>query len=161
MNANRVKYHQTEEYCPFLQEPLISDFGPLAERPATDQALNGQYIVPPQVDQYTRDFIHVCAQPRTVRDSPCKMERSAKVFQDSWKKMNERTSSRQVHFGHFKAGCTDDLITLVHYVMAEIPLRTGYSPSRWKEATDVMILKKSRTIQRQQITNNSVVRGRF
>jgi hypothetical protein len=27
--------------------------------------------------------------------------------------------------------------------MAEIPLHTGYSPERWKNATNVMILKKA------------------
>ena len=31
---------------------------------------------------------------------------------------------------------------MANYVMAEFPLRTGYSPKRLKHATDIMILKK-------------------
>jgi len=34
-------------------------------------------------------------------------------------------------------------ISLVHYLLAEIPYRTGYAPKRWKSATDVMNLKKA------------------
>lgn len=57
--------------------------------------------------------------------------------------MDECTTSLDLHFGHYKAGCRDNLISLVHYTMSEIPLRSGYSPSRWEQATDVMILKKA------------------
>ena len=57
--------------------------------------------------------------------------------------MKERTSSRGPHFGHYIAATKNDLITIVHWALAEIPFRTGYTPNRWKEATDVMILKKA------------------
>ena len=48
-----------------------------------------------------------------------------------------------IHFGHFIASTQHDYNLLVHYIMAEIPFRTGFSPTRWKQATNVMILKKA------------------
>ena len=56
--------------------------------------------------------------------------------------MNERTGTRDIHFGHFKAAMKSDLNLLLHYVLAEIPMRSGYTPIRWKQASDLMILKK-------------------
>ena len=69
------------------------------------------------------------------------MTRSPQPFAQSWKKMKEKTSSGELHFGHFRSGGTHNLINMVNYVMAEFPFRTGYSPKRWKNATDVMIKK--------------------
>ena len=57
--------------------------------------------------------------------------------------MKERTASRALHFGHFKACCKNELATMVNYILAEVPFRSSYSPLRWRNATDVMILKKS------------------
>ena len=56
--------------------------------------------------------------------------------------MDERTASRELHFGHFKAATKSRPNTLLHYTMAEIPFRSGYSPTRWRKATNLMILKK-------------------
>ena len=57
--------------------------------------------------------------------------------------MKEKTGTHDLHFGHFIASCQHQHNLLVHYIMAEIPFRTGFSPSRWHEATNVMILKKA------------------
>ena len=32
---------------------------------------------------------------------------------------------------------------MTHYYLAEIPFRSGYSPYRWRNATNVMILKEA------------------
>ena len=56
--------------------------------------------------------------------------------------MDERISSRTLHFGHFKAACKKEKVISLHYQLAEIPFQSGYSPKRWKNATNVMILKK-------------------
>ena len=57
--------------------------------------------------------------------------------------MREKTASHDLHFGHFKAATTHDHNLYLHYIMAEIPFRTGFVPDRWKVATNVMILKKA------------------
>ena len=75
-------------------------------------------------------------------DRPTVMPRSTAEFKQSWMKMKEKTSSRTLHFGHFKAACKNQSNLMAHYVLAEIPLRTGYSLQCWREATNVMILKE-------------------
>ena len=56
--------------------------------------------------------------------------------------MKERTSRRDVHFGHFKVVVEHNKIMELHYKLAEIPFKSGYLPKRWQLATNVMILKK-------------------
>jgi hypothetical protein len=126
IDKNKQKYHQTEGYCPFLQEPLLSDFGLYREGPATDQVLKGTYSCPDTVDDYTKDYIKLCksSTPQT------NLKRTAEDFRSGWKKTDEITSSRHLHFRHFKAACKNEVNTLVHYTMAEIPFCTGYAPQR-------------------------------
>ena len=142
INENRKKYHQTEDTCPFLQEPLRSQLGDCADGPDITKVIDGSFSPDPhRVDEYTRDFIKACKyennKPKLL------LKRSLEEYIAGWKKMDERTASRQLHFGHFKAACVHKENMFVHYALAEIPFRTGYSPSRWKEATNLMILKKA------------------
>ncbi len=141
ISENRQKYHQTESTCPFLHPPLSTDLGQCGEGPKVQEVIDGTYQVPPEVDTYTRDYIHQCKQSATCPSTS--MPRTPSDFKDSWKKMDERTSSRHLHFGHFKAACQRDINIMTHYIMAEIPFRTGYSPDRWRTTTNVMILKKA------------------
>ena len=71
------------------------------------------------------------------------MKRSPEVYKQSWEKMNEKITSRRLHFGHFKAATQNNLNLMTHYYLAEIPFRTGYSPLCWRHATNVMILKEA------------------
>jgi len=48
-----------------------------------------------------------------------------------------------MHFGVFKAGAQNEYIALFDATMTEIPMLTGYSPERWRQVTDAMLLKKS------------------
>ena len=71
------------------------------------------------------------------------MNRTPQDYKTSWKRMKEDTGSHDIHFGHFIASCQHEYNLLVHYIMAEVPFRTGFAPQRWKQATNVMILKKA------------------
>ena len=137
---NREKFHQCEQTCPFLLEPLVTDFGYHGEGDKMKCFREGNYAPPETLDPITKEYINVCqsTQPTTALSS----NRTALDYKNSWNKMKEKTSSRSLHFGHFKASCKHDLITTVNYILAEIPFQTGYSPVRWQNATDVMILKK-------------------
>jgi hypothetical protein len=140
MGAENVrKYHQTEDTCPFFSHPLRSDFGDLATGPAVASVLDGSYEPDPSTDQYTKDFLSVC---KLTDHAPATLSRQAIDFKRSWGKMKEKTSSRDLHFGHFQTGVQHDDILHLHYNLAEIPYRTGYSPKRWQQATQLMILKK-------------------
>ena len=141
IDSNRHKYHQTEDTCPFMNEPLLSDFGHLGMGPKTSQALNGKYTPYSLLSPQTKDFIELCKFPEEeFIINP--LDRSLAYFTKSWRKMKEKTSSRDLHFGHYKAVVDDDELMHLHHMLAEIPFRTGYSPLRWRQATNVMIMKK-------------------
>ena len=84
-------------------------------------------------------FLESCQSSLTHTDT----RRSTMEFKTSWEKMKKKTWTYDLHFGHFQAACNHEHNLLVHYILAEIPFRTGFSPSRWKVATNVMILKKA------------------
>ena len=141
INENRHKYHQTESSCPFMTEPLKSHFGKLGKGPHTEDVLQGTYIPPDTISDQTKRYIELCRLPQdNLIINP--LTRNLDYYCKSWRKMKERTSSRDLHFGHYRAAVERNSIMDLHYKLAEIPFRTGYSPRRWKEATNVMILKK-------------------
>jgi hypothetical protein len=137
--ANKRKYHQTERSCPFLQPPLKNILGLVADGPKVTAVLDGTFVPPPGIDQATSEFLTACKQSHHVNSLP----RSIHQFKQAWKARTEKTASGKLHFGHYKAGLQEELISLAHFIFAEIPFRSGYSPLRWQQATQVMILKKA------------------
>ena len=141
IDSNRDKYHQTEGTCPFMSDTLKEDFGEMGEGQKTEAVLKGEYLPSQYLTPQTRDYILLCKFPEEeFIVNP--LNRSLSYFTKSWRKMKEKTSSRDIHFGHYKAATDDPVLMEIHYLSAEIPFRTGYSPLRWKSATNVMILKK-------------------
>ena len=145
IEENIKKFHQTEPTCPFIQQPLQSHFGFYGEGKATKQVFEGTYSPPAGLDKYTKEFLSVCKKDETTQKQGEKsLQRTLETFSRGWEKMKEKTSSNgTLHFGHYKAATTHPSLIYMHYQMAEIPFRTGYSPKRWRNATNVMILKKS------------------
>ena len=129
IQENRHKYHQTEDTCPFMKNPLKADFGPLGKGPKTEEALKGLYNNTNSQSVQTEKFIELCRIPQAeLVVNP--LTRSLDYFCNSWKKMREQTTSRDTHFGHYKAALENNKIMNMHYQLAEIPFRSGYSPKR-------------------------------
>ena len=144
MTENESKYRQASQ-TPFMQPPLLTDFGYLGIGPNADAVMQGNYQIPPGVDVYTRKFIdHLRMEPEILQTSPIETFYTTEEWKTGWKKAKERTTSGSnfLHFGHFKAGCTNDVIANFEATMANIPLLSGYSPPRWRKAVDCMLLKK-------------------
>ena len=139
-DENREKYHQTEATCPFQQYPMRVHFGGYGEGIATRQALQGTYRAPYNVSNETKQFIQHC-EFIPIQIPPTTLKHSLQYYKQSWAKMKEKTGCSGRHFGHYKAGMRNDFTSYLHYVMAEIPFWTGYSPTRWRQATNLMILK--------------------
>ena len=137
---NKKKFHQCEATRPFLAEPLRSQFGKFGKTETTEAVINGTYVPDKNSPPSLKTFFKVChkSSPDTA------MSRSPTEFKNSWKAMKEKTASHDLHFGHFKAACKHDDNLFVHYILAEIPMQTGFSPKRWQVATNVMILKKAK-----------------
>ena len=136
---NEQKFHQTEGWSPLLEGKLLQDIGLVGDGPRVEDILNGKYQTPegsPPAVQRWIDTLKV-KEPSHRKWIRTTME----DYQHGWKKVKEKTSSGFLHFGHFKAGTQTKYIGWVHYVMSILPMKYGFSPQRWCQGTDVMILK--------------------
>jgi hypothetical protein len=130
MMENETKYRQAS-FTPFMQAPLLQDFGYLGIGDHANSVMCGSYTVPPNVDQYTAKFIsQLQMDPAITSSSPINTYFSTEEWKSGWKKAKERTATGSdfLHFGHFKAGCMSNIIANFEATMANIPLLSGYSP---------------------------------
>ena len=139
VRENEEKFHQTEGWSPLLEGRLFEDLGLMGDGPKVQEVLNGTYIPPPDTSEATSTWL----QSLKIKDPKQRkwLSTSYSNFQQGWKKVKERTSSGELHFGHFKSAIQSSQLGWVHYTMAMIPMHLGFSPSRWKQGTDVMLLK--------------------
>ena len=143
---NDKKYHQTESGgCQFLDEEYKELFGDYGEGPATQEVLNGTFVLPASATDSTADFIRACTYLDGVQKEMDKTEVVAR-FQDTrylWKIRKEKTSTYNHHLGHYKAVMRDDYLSWFFFQRSEIPMLSGYSPLRHRTCADLMILKKA------------------
>jgi hypothetical protein len=139
------RYSQAQD-TPFLTSPLLEDFGFLGKQTTIEAVLNGTYVCPPEVDNYTHKIIHELRRPLLI-DHEASINGVATTAEhiQGWKKM--RSSTAASTFGPSFSdliAATDDLrIAEVDASIVSIPARTGYCPRRWSDAVDVMIPKKA------------------
>ena len=136
-----IKRGKQTEHTPFMQQPLLKEFGFLADNDNADRVLNGNYEPPPHIDHYVVKLLPHLATPKNVRaDGYIDMELRPQEYNSMWKNKNEYTGSAPsgIHYGHFKAMCWNNQTARFHTNMANVPLLTGYSPLRWRMADDHM-----------------------
>jgi hypothetical protein len=98
------------------------------------------------LDQYIMDVIQQWEMPETIREQvPSSMPISLETYQRYWKKANENISCfpSPMSFSTIKAGSRDEYVSFIDCTLTNIPLLEGFSPSRWRNCMDVMIMKKS------------------
>ena len=139
MAENEDKFHQTEGWTPLLTGPLARDIGILGDGPRVKDILAGTYKAP----EGSSDAVQRWLDTLVVKDTQDRRWVKATLtdYQEGWKKVKEKTSSGELHFGHFKAGTKLTNIGKVHYKLSMLPMTYGFSPQRWLQGTDVMILK--------------------
>lgn len=139
IRENERKFHQTEGWSPLLEGDLFRDLGKYGEGPKVESVLDGSYEPPPGTSEATKLWLKSLASPNgNYREW---YNTSYMDFQKGWKKVKERTTSGELHFGHFKSSVDSTKIGEVHYKLSMLPMHLGFSPARWKQGTDVMILK--------------------
>ena len=139
IRENERKFHQTEGWSPLLEGKIAQDLGRFGEGPQVEKVLTGTYTPPPGTSRATILWLQSLAIPDLLHREW--YETSYKDFQKGWKKVKERTTSGDLHFGHFKASVDSTKIGELHYKLSMLPMQIGFSPERWKKGTDVMILK--------------------
>ena len=136
---NESKFHQTERRCPLLHGQLYRDLGLIGDGPRVKDVLAGTYEPPPGTSEVVRSWLE-----RMKIEDPDRIEHimtSLDDFKKGWNMVAEQTASGTLHMGHFKAGANHPDIGRVHYLLAMIPMTSGYSPKRWQHGIDVMLLK--------------------
>lgn len=143
ITENKSKFMDT----PFMQQPLLGNFGYLGISSHAEVVMKGSYDIPDGVDSHTKKFTQQLAmEPAIQQDSPIQTYFTTEDWKQGWRKAKERMSSASylfLHFGHFKAGCMNNIITNFEATMANIPILSGYIPRWWYEAVDCMLLKKT------------------
>ena len=140
MDENEKKYHQTEKSCPLLQGQRLEDIGLLGDGPEVENILNGTYQQPPDISPATKLWLDNLFIPN--RDTLEAVLTTLAEYKRGWGYVKESTSSGILHFGHYKACATHDMLAWATFVMAGLPRSIGFIPERWRRCTDVMLLKK-------------------
>ena len=128
-----------------MQPPLSTVLGFLGIGEVANQILLGTYQPPANIDPYARQLIPHLAMPPSIAQLPpiaTFITTSKWIF--GWQRAKKRTSSGPslLHFGQFKAGCLSLPVADFEATMASIPLSTGYSPTRWHQGINIMLLKR-------------------
>ena len=155
---NLKRFWGSYDRCPFLQEPLLSEFGTLGINANANAVLQGTYSIPDGVPTWMTVYFNALRKPLEVKRRGFISDRvKTSDHRAYWKRAVESKSSepRGLHNGHFKAGSTSELISQVDAALRHIPYCTGYAPANWCNITDLAIEKqpgnfsveKMRTIQ--------------
>ena len=108
MNKGKQRYSQSHD-TPFCQEPLASLIGTNKFNQQTiDQILQGNFNIPEQLDQNTKDFIHQLTFPENYSDQ-IKSFISTVQYIACWEKMKETTQASEcgLSFGELITGIKD------------------------------------------------------
>jgi hypothetical protein len=141
LKENQVRFNQAA-LSPFLQEPLNGVVGKYGETQASKRILCANNDMINENRPMVREVLDAMASPPGM--SKLALDLSVESFVNGWLKAKEHTASGKsgLHFGHFIAACKHHELKLVECQMANFPLRTGYSPQRWQQGVEVMLLKQ-------------------
>ena len=142
--SNIARQTQTED-TPFMQPPLLDHFGYLADTPYAEEVLNGTYIPPTDTDIYARELLQAMKRPPEIEQAgEISLEITLQDHILGWKRQKEQVASEPngLSFAHYKCAVHDTALASIDTLLRNTPLQIGFVPERWKQITDVEILKK-------------------
>jgi hypothetical protein len=144
IKSNKQKF-QHSFHTPFYNFPYNKLFGFLGLTKASQQVLDGTFTPPTKATTHMKEFLKHLAMPQAIKDNPTEREISVESFTRYWRRAKENTSCypRELSFATMKASSFNTYLALMDCIMTRIPLKTGYSSTRWQRCVDVMIPKKS------------------
>ena len=144
-----TKYHLAHS-SPFLQEPLLREFGQMTINDNAAKVVKGEYVCPPGVKNHTKIFIKHLAMDPAIRDLPVnKVQISTSECNEFWRNMKERVSSSRStrHIGTYKAAALHNTNAKIQATMLSIPYETGVPLERTTNNINVSLLKKGKGIR--------------
>ncbi len=147
IGASFSRHFQGANGTPFLSAPLLHCVGMDSSSSAARAILEGSFVCPTEVDEYTRQFISTLSQPPNV-PPPEPPSISASDFQTYWHCARECTSSSYsgLHFGHYKATADCPTLSEIHAIFIQLCFTHSFSPQRWQSGLQVVLEKKAGVI---------------
>jgi hypothetical protein len=143
LEENIRRFNQADG-SPFLTDPLVRLVGKYGEDHNVQSILENRVQLPAMdTDRYTPLLVQEMRAPDNYRSK--EVDLSLDNFVSGWCKAKEHTASGKsgLHFGHFIAACTHAELSKIEQQMANFPLKSGYSPRRWQQGIEVMLLKQA------------------
>ena len=140
--VHHKRFYLAEE-APICQGELRGEFGYSGVSPAAKAVLEDKYVCPEGTDEATRDIFKEVARIRLqVPKNSAEYRITKEKWQAKWKKTKEETSSSQsgLHFGHYIAGASSDVISQYHAMKVSLAIG-GLGLSRWSNGLSVMLEK--------------------
>lgn len=142
-NIHGKRFHLAEQ-APICQGRLRGDFGYMANTPAGEAVLNGEYEGIALADQGTRRLMEEIARiremvPKDSVDTNISQER----WIQRWAKTKESTSSSEsgIHFGHYIAGTSSKIISRHDALKVTLCNKWGIALDRWTRGLSCMLEK--------------------
>ncbi len=141
---NKRKFQQSFN-TPFYKHPYNKLFGYKGLTLSCQKVLDGTFTLPVNASTHIKDFLTHVSMPDVIKNNPTNMEMTLPSFISFWRKTKENISCypSEFSFATFKASSHDPPLAYMDCIMTQIPLQSGYSPTRWQQCVDVMIQKKS------------------
>ena len=133
------------ESAPICKGTLRGDFGYMADTDASNRVLEGNYTFPDGTHEGTIKLLNECMRIRKlIPKNYISGSYSPESFQNSWRKVNERTSSSPStrHFGHYMAASKSYILSHLHALMLSTAYKWGFSLERWTNGISCMLEKK-------------------
>jgi hypothetical protein len=121
---------------------LLSDIGFTGDGEAVLAILAGTYEFPPDTDPGTRLLLTEAAVLFSTLGEDCIEDWVHRQdFQKWWSTTREATESSKsrLHFGHNKAGASDDIISQLHATSLNTIREIGVAPDMWRQSITVLL----------------------
>jgi hypothetical protein len=123
---------------------LLEDVGFTGDGEAVKAILQGTYDFPPETDVHTKLlFTEAAVLFCSLGDDGIVDWIQNSDFQQFWLHAREKTESSKslLHFGHYMAGATDDVITDMHVTSLNTTRECETAPTRWSSSITVLLEK--------------------
>jgi hypothetical protein len=123
---------------------LLADIGLTGDGEAVSALLAGTYEFPPGTDPWTRLLLTEAAVLfSTLGEDGIEDWVHRQDFQKWWSTAREATESSKsrLHFGRYKAGASDKVISQLHATSLNTIREIGVAPDRWRQSITVLLEK--------------------
>jgi hypothetical protein len=142
LQENQRRFNQAAR-SPFMRPPLLEVVGKYGEAPGVKDLLQAKgHLGGSATENHLDMTLKSMVAPEGI--SPVVIDESEETFAKGWEKSREHTASGMsgLHFGHFIAACRHPALRTIECAMANFPMKMGYSPKRWQQGIEVMLLKQ-------------------